>query len=49
MDILVNETGNTGKCSVGIEEPLVYEHMRDIESYVRMVSENAVTSWNQVF
>ena len=49
MDILVNETGNTGKCSVRIEELLVYEHMRDIESYVRMVSENAVTSWNQVF
>lgn len=33
----------------GVEEPLVYEHMRDIESYVRMFSENDVTSWNQVF
>jgi DNA/RNA-binding domain of Phe-tRNA-synthetase-like protein len=39
----------TAYAPFGIEEPLVYEHMRDIESYVRMVSENAVTSWNQVF
>jgi DNA/RNA-binding domain of Phe-tRNA-synthetase-like protein len=39
----------TAYAPFGIEEPLVYEHMRDIESYVRMASDNAVISWNQVF
>lgn len=39
----------TAYAPFGVEEQLVYEHMGDIESYVRMVSENAVTSWNRVF
>ncbi len=33
----------------GVEEQLVCEHLRDIESYVRVFSEKSVTSINQVF
>lgn len=33
----------------GVEEQLVCEHLRDIESYVRVFSEESVTSINQVF
>jgi DNA/RNA-binding domain of Phe-tRNA-synthetase-like protein len=33
----------------GVEEQLVREHLRDIESYVRIVSEKSVTCLNQVF
>lgn len=33
----------------GVEEQLVYEHLRDIESYVRMFSEKSITCLNQVF
>lgn len=33
----------------GVEEQLVREHLRDIEAYVRMNSEQSVTCLNQVF
>lgn len=33
----------------GVEEQLVHEHLRDIESYVRIFSEKSVTCLNQVF
>ena len=33
----------------GVEEQLVLEHLRDIESYIRIVSEKSVTCLNQVF
>lgn len=33
----------------GVEEQLVCEHLRDIETYVRVFSEKSVTSINQVF
>lgn len=33
----------------GVEEQLVHEHLRDIEAYVRIISEQAITCLNQVF
>ncbi|MCO1601965.1 phenylalanine--tRNA ligase beta subunit-related protein [Desulfosporosinus nitroreducens] len=33
----------------GVEEQLVREHLRDIESYVRIFSEKSITCLNQVF
>lgn len=34
---------------IGVEKLLVHKHLRDIETYVHLVSEKAVTSLSQVF